>query len=201
MVTSASSRLPVAHHTSELVVEAVLAGRRADTLVSERLPEAHLDFGGMVEDRHHGLTAPATVRDAKLYPRGTEIRNRRQLTIVSVEECAELASRLGLETIEPAWLGANLLVRGYPHLSAMPVGARLVVPGALGLVCEMENRPCRFPGEVLQELHPQRPGLVKKFVLEAYGRRGICASVERPGRILPGDLLHFIPPEPHHTLT
>lgn len=200
-MTSASLRSPVTHYSSELLVEAVLAGRRADTLVSERLPEAHLDLGGMVEDRHHGLTTLAAVREAKLYPRATEIRNRRQLTIISVEECADVAGRLGLDRIEPEWLGANLLVRGYPALSTMPVGSRLVIPGGLGLVCEMENFPCRFPGEILQERHPQVPGLVKRFVREAYGRRGICASVERSGTIRSGDLLHFLPPQPHRTLT
>lgn len=201
MVTKACPRLPILHHSRELVVEAVLAGRRAETLVSEQLSEADLELGGMVEDRHHGLTTPATVRDAKLYPRATEIRNRRQLTIVSVEECAEVADRLGLELIQPEWLGANLLVRGLPELSTMPAGSRLVIPGGLGLVCEMENFPCRFPGEVLQKLHPEIPGLVKGFIREAYGRRGICASVERPGTIRPGDLLQFVPPQPHKTLT
>lgn len=187
--------------TLELVVEAILVGNRDDSLVSERVPGADLDWGGMPGDRHHGVTLPSNNRDRGVYEPGTELRNRRQLTIVSVEECADMARRLGLDTLEPEWLGANLLVRGHPHLTSMPAGTRMVIPDGAALVCEGENLPCRFPGEVLQELFPHVDGMVKAFIREGYGRRGVAASVERVGPIRPGDRARVLPIPPTRTLT
>ncbi len=185
----------------EIVVEAVLSATHADSLVSTRLPSVRLDFGGIPGDRHHGLTMRSNSRDAKVYARDTEIRNRRQLTIVSVEECAEVARRLRLDRIDPEWLGANALVSGYPHLSRMPAGTRMLFPSGAGLLCEGENLPCRYPGEVIQQLHPGAAGLVRAFVREAYGRRGIAASVERPGEIHAGDRARVVPLPTYATIT
>jgi hypothetical protein len=185
----------------EIVVEVVLSAPQPGSLVSIRLPSVRLNFGGIPGDRHHGLTMRSNSRDAKVYARDTEIRNRRQLTIVSAEECADVARRLRLDRIEPEWLGANALVSGYPHLSRMPAGTRIMFPSGAGLLCEGENLPCRYPGEVIQELHPGARGLVRAFVREAYGRRGIAASVERPGEIRAGDRACVIPVPAYATIT
>ncbi|GAB6875382.1 MOSC domain-containing protein [Thermaerobacter litoralis] len=170
-------------------VEAVLGAWDAGTFVTQRVEAVEVDFGGIPGDRHHGLTRPAGSREP-MYPRGTPIRNRRQLSAVSVEECAAIATGLGLDAVLPEWLGANLLLEGLPELTRLPAGARLLFPGGAGLVCEGENRPCRRPGEVLaalHPLHPEREALPVRFVQVARGRRGIVLSVERPGRIAQGD--------------
>jgi MOSC domain-containing protein YiiM len=122
-----------------------------------------------------------------MYPRGTEIRNRRQISIVSVEECDQIAQLLGLDMLLPEWLGANLLVSGLPHLTQLPAGSRLLLPDGTGLVCEGENAPCRHPGDVIQTLYPDLPRLSQRFVSVAKKRRGIVCSVERPGPIMTGD--------------
>ena len=46
------------------------------------------------------------------YAQGTEIRNTRQISIVSVEELAFIADSMGIDTLQPEWVGANLLVSG-----------------------------------------------------------------------------------------
>ena len=55
-----------------------------------------------------------------MYPRGTEILNRRQITIVSVEELERIAEELGVVSVLPEWLGANLLLKGFSELTNSP---------------------------------------------------------------------------------
>ncbi len=147
---------------------------------------AVLRWEGLEGDAYAGLTRRADVR-APEYPRGTEIRNTRQVSIVSVEELEEIARRMGLPRIEPVWLLANLALRGIPDLTHLPPATRLIFPGGAGLVVESENRPCRTPGEVIQEHYPERKGLAGQFPRVALGLRGVVAWVERPGQITVGD--------------
>lgn len=190
---SAAAEWPAAHALS---VVSVLSATDPDSIVSTSVARLELDFGGVVGDRHHGLTRPSDTRQLRYYPRGTMIRNRRQLTVVSVEELAEIAARLSLPSIDPAWLGANLLVDGAPELSALPMGTRLLLSGGAGLVCEGVNQPCRLPAEVLQAQFP-RSRASAGFVKAAYGRRGIAVSVELPAPIAPGEDVVVAPPEVH----
>jgi hypothetical protein len=182
----------------QVSVVAVLCAPDPDSLVSSPRPVIELDFGGVVGDRHHGLTRPSDSRQLRYYPRGTLIRNRRQLTLVSVEELAEVAERLGVPYLQPGWLGANLLVEGIPALSTLPMGTRLMSSGGAGLVCEGVNQPCRLPAEVIQQHFPWSRAQAQ-FVKAAYGRRGIAVSVEHPAPISSGDRLGVEPPERHAT--
>lgn len=181
---------------SALSVVSVLSATDPDSIVSTAVPRLELDFGGVVGDRHHGITRPSDTRQLRYYPRGTLIRNRRQLTVVSVEELAEIAARLSLPSVEPGWLGANLLVEGAPDLSALAIGTRLLFGGGAGLVCEGVNQPCRQPAEVLQAQYPSSRALAG-FVKAAYGRRGIAVSVELPAPVGPGEDVVLAPPEVH----
>lgn len=178
-----------------LTVEAALVAATPGTFVSARRPTIEVDFAGVIGDRHYGITTPASVREARYYRRGTEIRNRRQVSLVSVEECAEVAARMGIQHVSPEELGANLLVGGLADLSSLAPGTRLLFPSGAGLVCEAINQPCRLPGQVIQDRHPEVPGLTRAFVRAARGRRGIVASVERPGSISEGDAVRLVPPE------
>lgn len=174
----------------------VLCAADPDSIVSAPVAQLELDFGGVLGDRHHGLTRPSNTRQLRYYPRGTTIRNRRQLSVVAVDELTEIAEQLGLPYLEPGWLGANLLVDGVPALSALPIGTRLLFAGGAGLVCEGVNQPCRLPAEVIQAQFPWSRAQAG-FVKAAYGRRGIVASVELPAPIASGEAFTVHLPELH----
>jgi hypothetical protein len=172
-------------------VESVLLADNPDTFVTRRVDQVTLDMAGIPGDYHYGLTRLSGAREP-MYPRGTKIRNRRQISVVSTEECDQIAQRMGLDVVLPEWLGANLLVRGFPNLTQLPTGSRLLLPSGGGLVCEGENAPCRHPGKIIQALHPTHPDLIKRFVSIAQKRRGIVCSIECPGTIVQGDHLRIL---------
>ncbi|MCZ8523227.1 MULTISPECIES: MOSC domain-containing protein [Paenibacillus] len=176
----------------EARVSAVLAAREAQTFVTAREPEMSIDLGGIPGDRHYGLTSKADSRQS-FYPRGTVIANRRQISIVSAEECALIAEALGISEVRPEWLGANLLLEGYPELTLLPLGARLLFPEACGLIGEGENLPCKAPGQEIAAAL-QRPELASRFTKAAKKRRGIVCSVERAGTIRLGDTVRIYLP-------
>lgn len=123
-------------------VEAVLIADDPATFVTREIDGAELKFGGMEGDRHFGVLAKADSRQP-MYKRGTEIMNRRQLSLVSVEELQGIAERLGVRAILPEWLGANILVSGAPELTKLPMGIRMMLSSGGGLVCEGEMSPVR----------------------------------------------------------
>ena len=57
-------------------------------ITSQPVAEMPLTFAGFAGEVHAGLTRPSCSRVLKQYPRNTEIRNVRQLCVVSVEEMA-----------------------------------------------------------------------------------------------------------------
>jgi MOSC domain-containing protein YiiM len=133
------------------------------------------------------------VRVRHQYPQGTEIRNTRQISIVSVEELALIAANMGLDGLQPDWLGANLLVSGIPSFSQVPPSTRMIFDGGASLVVDLENSPCKYPGEIIERHHP---GYGDRFAKAALGKRGVTAWVEREGRISNGDSIRlFIPPQ------
>lgn len=183
----------------ELEVVAVLVATDPESIVSRPVDELSIDLAGVVGDRHYGLTLPSNSRQARYYPRGTPIRNRRQLSLVAEEELEQVRAALALPDVRPDELGANVLVRGMPELSSLPNGARLMFDGGLGLVCEGVNQPCRLPVQELQRRHPDHPS-VGQFIRQAFGRRGIVASVEYPAPLRAGDRAAVHMPELHATL-
>ena len=127
-----------------------------------------------------------------MYPRGTEILNRRQITIVSVEELDNIAEELGVELILPEWLGANVLVKGFPELTKLTMGSRILFPSGAGLICMGENQPCTLPGDEIQKYYEDREKLSLRFVRAGYKRRGIVCAVERPGIIHENDEVQIL---------
>ena len=78
------------------------------------------------------------------YPRGTEMRNERQLSIVAADELAHRRARAwGLTEIMPEWIGANLVLDGVPHLSMLPSGTLLFFKGGVTIKIDAQNGPCR----------------------------------------------------------
>lgn len=164
------------------------------TLRAEALEAAELTFEGVDGECHGGLTRPACSRTRMQHPVGTEIRNVRQLSIVSAEELAEIQAEMGLGAFDPGWMGASLVIEGIPDFSHVPPSSRLQGPSGVCLVIDMENRPCVLPGRVIDA---DAPGHGPRFKAAAEGRRGVTASVERPGALAIGDGLRLhIPDQP-----
>lgn len=147
-----------------------------------------LGFAGFEGEVHAGLTRPSCSRVLKQHPRDTEIRNTRQLSVVSAEEMAEVARDMGLERMDYAWVGASLVLEGIPDLTHLPPSSRLQGPDGVTLVVDMENLPCQEPAVTIEKA---RPGQGKGFKRAAEGKRGFTAWVEREGVLRLGDVVRL----------
>ncbi|QYK51175.1 MAG: MOSC domain-containing protein [Anaerolineales bacterium] len=156
-----------------------------ELIPSTSLEEVEATLEGLVGDKHFGLTMKANKFQAP-YSKGELIRNVRQISIVSAEELAQVAAAMGVERVEPAWLGANLMISGVPELTQLPPGSRLYFEGGAGVVVEGENMPCVTAGGCLAEQY-ERPELRSAFPKRAIGKRGLVAWVEKPGVIRKGE--------------
>ena len=176
-------------------VETVLVGQAAQSLVTTRQPEIALNFEGVVGDKHAGFTRRADGR-VPHFPRGTVIRNERQVTLVSVEELAEVAAALNVPEVLPEWLGANVLVGGLPRFTLLPIGTRLFFERGAVLVVSGENEPCTGPGHVLKAQFPELRS-ASQFPKAALHKRGVVAVVELPGTLAAGEGLRAeLPSQP-----
>jgi MOSC domain-containing protein YiiM len=151
---------------------------------------ARLSFGGIAGDRHAGLTRKSCAR-TPWHTRGTKIANTRQLSILSVEECREIAALLAVEKIDPRLLGGNFLTEGIPALSALPPGTRLKFPSGATVFITEENHPCHQPARKIAEAF-DAPNLRAGFSRAATGRRGLVALVEREGDVAAGDAIEIL---------
>lgn len=164
-------------------------GRVADrdaSLASEPLEQAEITFAGIAGEAHGGLTRASCSRVKSQHPRGTEIRNTRQLSVVSAEELAAIAEAMGVDALQPYQVGASLLISGLPDFTHLPPSSRLQGPSGVTFIVDMENRPCHLPARVINETDPGQGG---KFRAAAEGRRGVTVSVEREGTLTLGDTL------------
>lgn len=167
---------------------------RSAALPSQGQDALDLTFAGPVGEDHAGLTRPSCSRVTGLYPRGTPIRNTRQLSILSEEELQAIATQMGLPALDASLLGATMVVRGLPDFSHLPPSSRLLADSGACLVVDMENRPCTLPARPIETAHP---GHGARFKAAAQGRRGITAWVEAEGRLARGDTLRlFVPDQP-----
>jgi MOSC domain-containing protein YiiM len=172
-------------------VASVLILEPGSQIISTELQQVKVTAAGFEGDRHAGMTRKADVRSPGV-ARGTEIPNQRQVSIVSEEDLQEIARRLGVPAVEPAWLGANLSVQGIGPLADLPAGSRMAFSGGVVLVVHDENNPCTGPGEALEAHYPERSGLAAEFPKKALHLRGVVASVEKPGAIARGDRIKLI---------
>ena len=161
----------------------VVEGRAVDSTPHEALT---LTYAGIAGDRHEGLVRPAGAREP-WYPRGTPMRNERQVSILGVEELAEIAVTLGLAHLDPAWIGANLVLSGIPHLTQLPPRTLLMFPSGATIRVDGDNDPCRKSGAAIAAHVPDRPDLQFAFVKAAKDRRGLVGWVEREGEVRAGD--------------
>lgn len=167
---------------------------REASLRSQSVPEAQVTFAGFAGEDHAGLTRPSCSRVSSQHPKGTTIRNVRQFSVVSAEELAAIAAKIGVEAMNPAWVGASIVVEGIPDFTQLPPSSRLQGPDGVTLVIDMENRPCHLPAPVIDA---DSPGHGRAFKTAARGKRGVTAWVEREGTLRVGDALRLhIPDQP-----
>ena len=155
-----------------------------------------LGFDGIDGDFHAGATRRSGGREP-WYPRGTEMRNERQLSVVAADELAIVAERMGLAEIKPEWIGANLLIEGVPHLSMLPAGTLLFFRGGVTVKVDAQNGPCRIAGRSIAEhagMADVEAGALL-FPKAAKRLRGVVAWVEKPGTITAGEEISARVPE------
>lgn len=172
-------------------IEALFTLDPGAEIVSTPVPSLPLAFGGILGDRHHGLLIPAPARQKA--PPGTMVLNRRQLSLVSVEELADVALAMGIPVIEPAWIGSNLVVSGVPQLSDVPGNATLVFESGATLTVSEKNIPCLKAGTEIAGRYGDPP-LATAWVKAAMTRRGLLAMVVREGQVKVGDAFRLEAP-------
>lgn len=156
--------------------------------------ELQLTFEGIPGDRHGGFTRLSGGREP-WYPRGTEMVNERQISILSVEELAEIAKRMELDALKPEWIGANIVIKGLPSLSLIPPRTRLAFEGGVVIRIDGDNAPCRVAGKAIAENVPGRDGLDLLFPQKARRLRGLVGFVEKPGAVRTGEAVTAHIPE------
>jgi MOSC domain-containing protein YiiM len=155
--------------------------------VTRPLESFVLTYAGLEGDRHAGLTMKAGSRQKHL-PKGVELRNARQLSLVAVEELARIAEVLALPRVDFTWLGANLLLSGLPELTQLAPSTRLLFPSGAVIVVDGDNAPCTKAGRAVAEgAKVSDAGLPSRFVKAAWKRRGLVGWVERPGLVRVSD--------------
>ena len=168
----------------------------SDHFETRPVEELRLGFDGISSDFHAGATRRSGGREP-WYPRGTEMRNERQLSIVAADELAIVAERMGLVQIKPEWIGANLLIEGVPNLSMLPAGTLLFFKGGVTIKVDAQNGPCRIAGRSIA----QNAGMADieagalLFPKSAKRLRGLVAWVEKPGTIKAGEEISVRVPE------
>ena len=155
------------------------------SFVTTPQPQVKVTFAGFDGDRHAGITRKADSRTPH-YPRGTEIRSDRQISIVSVEELAQIAMAMDLPEIKPEWLGANLLLQGIPSMTSLPPMTRLFFGARDGIGSPGRKFTLPTPRQNHSGCY-SRPGLQVLFPKAGMHLRGLVACVERPGAIGTGD--------------
>lgn len=176
--------IPTAHRAKIIWLGRV--SNRKDGLVSDAVEQLRMDFAGPEGEAHGGLTRESCSRVLQQYPRGTEIRNTRQLSIISAEELADIAAAMGIASLDPALLGATMVVEGLADLTHLPPSARLQGENGATVVVDMENQSCQLPARPIESRHP---GQGAAFRRAAKDRRGITAWVEREGVFTLGEVL------------
>lgn len=145
-----------------------------------------LTFAGVVGDRHYGETMQSDTRTAKVYERGTTIRNLRQVSIVDTEELAAIAATMGIPRIDAGVIADNICTSGITSLTSLPALTRMEFSGGAVLVLGGENYPCVIAGGLMHDAYGTRP---ESFPKAAMGLRGVTGWVEHPGVIRPGDAI------------
>jgi MOSC domain-containing protein YiiM len=166
-----------------------------NTLEKLARDEIEVTLDGIVGDRHRGISRKNWQGDKQA--EGSERRNERQWSAVSMEELVQISEDMNLaEPLLASTLGANLCLEGGPTLSQLPRGTLLSFSSGVVLMVEEYNPPCSDMGEKLAQLHRSRSGepLAKSaFSSAAKFNRGLVGIVEVAGTIRVGDEVTITP--------
>lgn len=177
-----------------------LKGRVAEVLAAESgfvtrsVDALDLAFDGIDGDSHSGATRRSGGREP-WYRRGTAMRNERQVSILCPTELAQIAEALAIPALRPEWLGGNLVLEGFAHLTWLPPRTLLFFEGGATIKIDGDNAPCRKTGRAVAQAHGGRDDLELGFVAAARHRRGLVGWVEKPGRIVCGEAVEARLPE------
>lgn len=164
----------------------------AGGLRSAQVDTLTLTYAGADGEAHSGLTRASCVRVKSLWSQGTEIRNVRQLSVMSQEQIDEIATACGLDDLDPALLGCSIVVRGISDFTHVPPSSRLQGADGTTIVVDMVNLPCVLPGREIEQAHPTHGAA---FKAAAKGKRGVTAWVEHEGVLRVGDTLRLHVPD------
>lgn len=155
-----------------------------------------LGFDGIAADFHQGITRKSGGREP-WYPRGTEIRNERQLTILASDELVKIAALMGLEAVQPEWIGANMVLDGIPNLSMLPAGSLMFFENGVTLKVDGQNAPCKLAGGRIatRTEAENQTATALQFPKVARRLRGLTAWVEKPGIIRKDEAVSIRVPE------
>ena len=149
---------------------------------TERVDALPVGFDGIEGDVHAGITRRSGGREP-WYPRGTEMRNERQLSILCPMELAAAARLLDIPELRAEWIGANLVLSGIANLTHLPPRTLLFFEGGATLKVDGDNMPCRIAGARVAQRFEGREDLDLAFATKTRGLRGLVAWVEKPGTI------------------
>ncbi len=179
----------------EGVVTATLRAE-GDGFVSAPVEQLELTYDGIAGDYHEGLTRASGGREP-WYKRGLEMRNERQISVLANDEMLTIAKNMGLEKIDPGWIGANLVLDGITNLSLLPARTVLIFEGGVSLRVDGYNGPCRNAGGEIARFTGADASSVGgdytatdialAFKDAAHMKRGLVVWVEREGVIRPGE--------------
>lgn len=169
---------------------------RGRDFVTEPVDALHLGFTGIEGDHHEGLTRQSGGREP-WYKRGTEIRNERQLSLVSPDELAEIAQQMELPEVRAEWIGANLLIAEVPHFSMLPAGTLMFFEGGVTLKVDAQNGPCMDAGRSIAHHAGTSQAITASLLFPKVAKRlrGLVAWVEKPGVIADGEAVSLRLPE------
>lgn len=156
----------------------------------ETVPVDRLDltFDGIEGDRHAGMIRKSTSREP-WHRRATPVRNERQLSILSPQELAEIATALGIADLPAEWIGGNIVIEGIPHLTRLPPRTILMFEGGATVRIDGDNAPCRKSGAAIAAHVRGRPEIELGFIAAARFRRGLVGWVESEGLVEMGEVV------------
>lgn len=157
-----------------------------ESFISESVQELELGYEGILGDVHAGYLRKSGGREP-WYPRGTEMRNERQLSLLDQDELDAVARDLDIHNLPAETIGGNIVLSGIPHFSLLPPRTQLFFEGGVVLRIDGDNAPCKIAGKALAAHFDGREDLMLGFPKTAQHRRGLVAWVERPGVIKPNE--------------
>ena len=168
---------------------------QGDDFQTRAVDELPLTFEGIPGDVHSGHTRRSGGREP-WYKRGTEMRNERQLSLLSHDELVKIAHKLDAPQVKAEWIGGNMIVEGIENFTMLPPRTLLFFEGGVTLKIDGDNAPCRVAGRAIADQFEGRQDIELNFARESQHLRGLVGWVEKPGIIRAGEMFTaHVPPQ------